>query len=228
MPLYKLGIAATNNPLSKAQTLLKTNKIGILFDMPDTNDKARRGRPVTTDPIQVGLTALRLFQERGIDNVTMDEVALEAGISRSNLFRVFPSKSAVIWGTMHKFTQDLAQKLKEDTETSIITHLHNSWTKTLEDVGDERMETMRLRLRLIASSPEVSGWGHAQLEEARSVIENEILRLDDSNPMRAKVVSSAMISASMAILTWWAQNNDPRSPAQVLDEGFSDFEAVFN
>jgi hypothetical protein len=90
------------------------------------------------------------------------------------------------------------------------------------------METMRLRLRLIASSPEVSGWGHAQLEEARSVIENEILRLDDSNPMRAKVVSSAMISASMAILTWWAQNNDPRSPAQVLDEGFSDFEAVFN
>jgi AcrR family transcriptional regulator len=214
--------------LAKLKLHKKSDNFAIVSDMPDANEQARRGRPVTTNPIQVGLTALRLFQERGIDNVTMDEVALEAGISRSNLFRVFPSKSAIIWGSMHKFTQDLSENLKSDSETSMITHLHNSWTRTLEDVGDERMETMRLRLRLIASSPEVSGWGYAQLEEARAVIEKEILRLDDSNPMRAKVVSSAMISASMAILTWWAQNDDPRSPSQVLDEGLSDFEAVFN
>lgn len=196
--------------------------------MLDSAVKARRGRPVTTNASHVGLTALRLFQERGIDNVTMDEVAIEAGISRSNLFRVFPSKSAVIWGTMHMFTKDLALELSQDTETSIIAHLHNSWTRALDGASDRQVEIMRLRLRLIASSPQVSGWGHGQLEEARTVIEKEILRLDSANPMRAKVIASAMIAASMAILTWWAQSDDPRTPAQVLDAGFSDFEAIFN
>ena len=32
--------------------------------------KPRRGRPVTTDPNAVGLTALKLFAEKGIDKVT--------------------------------------------------------------------------------------------------------------------------------------------------------------
>jgi hypothetical protein len=47
--------------------------------------KLKRGRPVTTDPAAVGLTALTLFEEHGIDMVTMEQVAAEAGISRSNL-----------------------------------------------------------------------------------------------------------------------------------------------
>jgi len=41
----------------------------------DLAQRRGRGRPVTTDPGAVGLSALRLFSERGIDNVTMDDVA---------------------------------------------------------------------------------------------------------------------------------------------------------
>jgi AcrR family transcriptional regulator len=66
--------------------------------MPQETKKLGRGRPVTTDPKEVGLTALRLFSEHGIDQIVMDQVAEAAGISRSNLFRVFPSKAAVVWG----------------------------------------------------------------------------------------------------------------------------------
>jgi len=37
-----------------------------------------------------------------------------------------------------------------------------------------------------------------------------------------------LISVSMAILVWWAETDDPRTPSEVLDAGFSDFEAVFS
>jgi AcrR family transcriptional regulator len=167
--------------------------------------KRGRGRPVTTDPGAVGLTALRLFMEKGIDNVTMDDVAEAAGISRSNLFRIFASKSAVVWGGVHQFNVELAKKLEANPETDIV----------------------RLRLKLIASSPEIYGWGHGQLEEARSVIEKKVSELTD-DPMRPRVLSSALISVSMAILVWWAETDDPRTPSEVLDAGFSDFEAVFS
>ena len=71
----------------------------------------RRGRPITTDPNVVSLAALQLFEKRGIENVTMDEVAVVAGISRSNLFRIFASKAAVVWCGVHKFQVELAQRL---------------------------------------------------------------------------------------------------------------------
>jgi AcrR family transcriptional regulator len=187
--------------------------------------KRGRGRPVTTDPSAVGLTALRLFAERGIENVTMDEVAEAAGISRSNLFRLFPSKSAVVWGGMHQFNAELRSKLEANPETDIVKLLHTSWVEAMH-VLDESLETVRLRLKLIASSPEIYGWGHGQLEESREVIEDAVRKLS-SDPMRPRVISAAMISVSMSILVWWAQTDDPRTPSEVLDAGFSDFEAVF-
>ena len=187
--------------------------------------KRGRGRPVTTDPSAVGLTALRLFAERGIENVTMDEVAESAGISRSNLFRLFPSKSAVVWGGMHQFNAELRSKLEANPETDIVKLLHTSWVEAMH-VLDDSLETVRLRLKLIASSPEIYGWGHGQLEESREVIEDAVRKLS-SDPMRPRVISAAMISVSMAILVWWAQTDDPRTPSEVLDAGFSDFEAVF-
>ena len=187
--------------------------------------KRGRGRPVTTDPSAVGLTALRLFAERGIENVTMDEVAESAGISRSNLFRLFPSKSAVVWGGMHQFNAELRRKLEANPETDIVKLLHTSWVEAMH-VLDDSLETVRLRLKLIASSPEIYGWGHGQLEESREVIEDAVRKLS-TDPMRPRVISAAMISVSMAILVWWAQTDDPRTPSEVLDAGFSDFEAVF-
>ncbi len=187
--------------------------------------KRGRGRPVTTDPSAVGLTALRLFAERGIENVTMDEVAEAAGISRSNLFRLFPSKSAVVWGGMHQFNAELRSKLEANPETDIVKLLHTSWVEAMHFL-DDSLETVRLRLKLIASSPEIYGWGHGQLEESREVIEDAVRKLS-SDPMRPRVISAAMISVSMSILVWWAQTDDPRTPSEVLDAGFSDFEAVF-
>jgi AcrR family transcriptional regulator len=194
----------------------------------ELNDSAkpRRGRPVTTDPNVVGLTALRLFTENGIDRVTMDDVARAAEISRSNLFRIFPSKAAVVWGGMHEFNVELERKLAENPETNVVKLLHTSWVEAMH-LLDDSLETVRLRLKLIASSPEIYGWGHGQLEEARQVIEGAVRKFT-TDPMRPRLVSTALISVSMAILMWWAENDDPRTPSEVLDDGFAEFEAIFS
>jgi len=198
----------------------------MFHEMTPEAKKLKRGRPVTTDPAAVGLTALQLFEEYGIDKVTMEQVAAEAGISRSNLFRVFPSKAAVVWGGMHNLTRELAKNLESNSqEADIVKLLHSSWVNAMH-ITDGSVETIRLRLRLIGSNPEVYGWGQAQLDEAREVIEAAVLSHGASS-MRAKAVSAALVSASMAILIWWAENDDPRTAAEVLDEGFTDFEALF-
>lgn len=185
----------------------------------------KRGRPVTTDPASVSLAALKLFAERGIESVTMDEVAVVAGISRSNLFRLFPSKAAVVWGGVHQFAQQLQAELAKSNSSNLVTKLHTAWVDAMHEL-DDSLETTRLRLRLIGSSPEVYGWGQGQLDEVRSIIEASVLA-SGGDALRAKTVSAAIVSASMAIMIHWAQSEDQRSPSQILDQGFKDFEELF-
>jgi len=95
-------------------------------------------------------------------------------------------------------------------------------------MADNSLETVRLRLKLIGSSPEVCGrGGQGQLEMARQVLEDAVCRLAGGQ-LQAKAVSAAMLSASLAILIWWAQTDDPRTPSEVFDDRFSDFEALFS
>ena len=125
-----------------------------------------------------------------------------------------------------RITEELKRQLASSPETSVVKLLHQSWVGAMH-VLDDSLETVRLRLKLIASSPEVYGWGHAQLEEARKVLEAAISRIEDPKSVRPKMLSSALIAVSMSVLTWWAETDDPRSVAEVLDESFSDFEAIF-
>jgi AcrR family transcriptional regulator len=156
----------------------------------------------------------------------MDDVAEAASISRSNLFRIFPSKAAVVWGGMHEFTLELEKRISENPETDIVKLLHASWVQAMAPL-DQRIETVRLRLKLIAGSPEIYGWGQAQMEETRQVIERAVSKFS-SDTLRPKIVSAALISASMAILIWWAETGDKRTPSEVLDQGFKDFEKLFS
>lgn len=193
--------------------------------MSDVAPKARRGRPVTTDPMSVSLTALRLFAAKGIEQVTMEEVAEAAGISRSNLFRLFPSKAAVVWGGLHQFKDVLAEQLNLHSGEDMVKVLHTSWVDAMH-VLDESDEMLRLRLKLIGSSPEVYGWGQGQLNDVRELICSAV-KTNGGDEMRGQMVSAALVSASMAIMIHWAENDDPRSPSQMLDEGFSEFEKLF-
>ena len=186
----------------------------------------KRGRPVTTDPGSVSLAALKLFAERGIETVTMDEVAVVAGISRSNLFRLFPSKAAVVWGGVHQFADELKRRLENSKSENLVALLHSSWVGAMHEL-DDNLETLRLRLKLIGSSPEVYGWGQGQLDEVRQIIEASVIA-NGGDALRAKTVSAAIVSASMAIMIHWAQTDDSRTPSQILDEGFADFEKLFS
>jgi AcrR family transcriptional regulator len=58
-----------------------------------TDLRARRRRQTTQD---IHDAALRLARERGYDNVTIDQISAEAGVSPRTFFNYFPTKEAAV------------------------------------------------------------------------------------------------------------------------------------
>ncbi len=58
----------------------------------------RVGRRRSTTPNHISDVAIELFAARGFTDVSVDDVAQAAGISRRTLFRYYASKNAIPWG----------------------------------------------------------------------------------------------------------------------------------
>jgi len=187
-----------------------------------------RGRPPSVDPEAVSLVALRLFDELGLDDVTMDQVADAADVSRRTLFRLFPTKASIVWGGMAEFAAVLEREIADATGDAVVPLLHRSWVTAMHSL-DSATEITRLRLRIIGSSAVVRAWGYSQLEQSAAVLEAHITRLErlETGSLRARVISTALLGSTFSALTWWAAGDDPRTPAEMIDESFGELERIF-
>ena len=68
--------------------------------------KKRRTRQLIRD------TAVRLFMERGFEQVTVGEIAREADVSEATVFNHFPTKEDLVYGQMETFEQELLDAVR--------------------------------------------------------------------------------------------------------------------
>jgi AcrR family transcriptional regulator len=76
----------------------------------------KRKRERTADHLSA--TAFRLFEARGYTEVTMEQVAAEAGVAKATLYAHFPVKEALI---AHRFREDIAAGM-EQRATALAAH----------------------------------------------------------------------------------------------------------
>lgn len=51
---------------------------------------------------EIAAVAVRLFQEQGFEKTTVDQIAAEAGLSRTSFFRYFATKEDVVLGHLEE------------------------------------------------------------------------------------------------------------------------------
>ena len=73
----------------------------------------KSGRKPVTTRANLSHTALELFQLRGFDNVTVDDIAAAAGIGRRTFFRYFASKNDLPWGDFESLLTGMRAFLRE-------------------------------------------------------------------------------------------------------------------
>jgi TetR/AcrR family transcriptional regulator, regulator of mycofactocin system len=76
-------------------------------------ETTRLGRRPATTQDHITDVALDLFISRGFDDVSVDDVAHAAGISRRTLFRYYSSKNAIPWGDFDTYLDHMRYLLAE-------------------------------------------------------------------------------------------------------------------
>lgn len=180
------------------------------------------GRPRVIDPAAVSLIALRLFTERGFDGVSIDEIAEQAGVSRRSLFRLFPTKAALVWGGFDEFIERIRASLSSAPMEVPGDEAVQAALVSAAAFPASELEVTRRRLLVIHANPSLASEGATQHLLmtgllAQAMAERDGARADD---LLVEVRAAARAAVATAALIWWALHSKD-SPETVVERAFT-------
>ncbi|GAA2309693.1 TetR family transcriptional regulator [Glycomyces scopariae] len=171
--------------------------------------------------------ALRLaIAKEGIESVTAEEIAAEAGVSTRTFHNYFPSKEAALLYDFHETTGRLLADLRERARTQPIWDAFRD--ATIDMHFDEKfdIDDMRCREQLIHSSPslikEQSGQFMELFAEAIDIVAASTgTSKDDLYP---RLLLGAALVTMKSSTEHWLSDPGERTLAEAITEAFALFE----
>lgn len=175
------------------------------------------GRPTEADRRHIAQVAVQLFEERGFEAVTMEDVARAASVSRRTLFRHFPTKADLVWTGTDELLGVLASLAEPHAgrklaPRAVVAELFVPVLALLDE--PETAEFARRRLRLISGAPTLLT--HPMLREVDGLLA-EILDVEGlSGRVSAPLVARTLVATAFAAMQWWAEHGAGRSALETM------------
>jgi AcrR family transcriptional regulator len=163
----------------------------------------------------MAVVALRLFERRGFERVTMDDVAEASSVSRRTLFRVFPSKADLVWEGLNEVLDAVKLRLAALPRRRLpLTSLFEELlAPTLRQLGEPGAALLARRgLRLIGASPALLN--HQTLEKLQRVITAAISSRGLRGAAPPSLVARSLVSVTFGAILWWAEDDRHMTPLQ--------------
>ena len=155
--------------------------------------------------------ALELFSQRSPDDVSIDEIAAAAGISRPLVYHYFPGKLSLYEAALKRAAEDLAGRFKEPQEGPLGARLLRAMRRFFDFVDDHGPGFSAL----MRGGPAVgSSATNALIDSVRQAAYEQILsHLDVQDPpARLELVVRSWISlAESTALIWLDGRRIPRA-----------------
>jgi len=171
---------------------------------------------------QVAESALRLFDERGFEATTVDDVARAVGISPRSFFRYFTSKEDAVVGDPMPYgrlvSTDLAARPADEPPWD---SLRAALQRLVDDIENDRG---MLTMRVVMSSPSLRA-RHLEKHLAwGQMFEPEIVERIAGPATTRRLRANALIHAAFACLDAafgeWVALERARTLSDLLDEAF--------
>lgn len=184
------------------------------------------------------VAALRLVAERGLENVTVDEISRVADISPRTFFNYFPSKEEALVGEGPTLPSDEAiEQFVSRGTGDVIRDLGTMFMSTAE-LAFSDLELIRLRKSVVSTHPELSAMRmqsfRAFEEQLVSVVQRRLAHDDpglalDPERLHSRAQLTMMVGLAAVHHAWrrWAESaSDGDSMLERLRDSFDELHVV--
>lgn len=183
----------------------------------------RRGRRKSTSPHELEKVAFELFEERGFDATTVDDIARGAGIGRRTFFRYFESKNDVVWGSFSEQLDHMRTQFGRCPPEQPLMEAVREVVVNFNRVDAGEVPWHRRRMELILRVPALQAHSTLRYAEWRTVVaEFAAGRLGvEVGALVPQSLAYASLGVALAAYEYWLADAD-RDLCEVLDEAMRD------
>lgn len=170
----------------------------------------------------------RLIKEQGYEATTVEQIAEEAEVSASTVFRYFPTKEdIVITDEYDVLVEDMlrSRPANEPVLESVRWAIRRSMAIQVSDTPDYAQEEMKLRTGLMVSVPAV----RSRAMESMSVTSRLLCRAlaertgRDPDDLEVRVYAMGLMSALLEAVLYWAERDYRDDVLNLVDRTLSTF-----
>jgi AcrR family transcriptional regulator len=172
---------------------------------------------------QVAEIALDLFLSQGFDQVTTDQIAKAAGMSRATFFRYFPTKEDVILVMEEDYARHVRDGLeRRPDDEPVWTALRHALEPAVRKQGKDAAAALQTA-RAVVQAPSVRSRYQERYRQWRELLHPEVVRrIAPADPSKADPAASALIASALscldaAIETWVNRDGTVPMP-RLLDQ----------
>lgn len=174
--------------------------------------------------------ALHLVAERGLANVTVEDIAEAADVSPRTFFNYFPSKEAVLFGGDPERAATLRDRLAHeapgepalDVVRTVLAQDAEAVADELRSLGGDPAEWLR-RMKVARTEPQVRAAHAAQMALLeRAIGEGLAARLgtDQETDPYPSVLAAAAVGVLRACMAFWAGSGGAVQLSPLIDQAF--------
>ncbi|MGE2813956.1 mycofactocin system transcriptional regulator [Mycobacterium heidelbergense] len=167
--------------------------------------QSRVGRRRSTTPQHVSDVAIELFTARGFAEVSVDDVAQAAGISRRTLFRYYASKNAIPWGEFDTHLAHLRELLDDADPRVPLGRALRAALLAFNTFDESETVQHRQRMRVILQTPELQAYSMTMYAGWREVIAEFVARRSGvkTADLLPQTVAWTMLAVALSAYEHW-------------------------
>jgi AcrR family transcriptional regulator len=167
---------------------------------------------------ELAAVALELFTERGFDEVTVDDIARAAGVSKRSFFRYFAAKEDAVFGGVQVMGDDIAEQLAaRPADERPWDSLHAVLREWVARIDAESRAT----LRLIERTPSLRARFQHKREEVRSRIAESLAARTGLDPFTVDLLTTAAGAAVDCASREWLRTGSDGDHMRLVDAAFT-------
>jgi mycofactocin system transcriptional regulator len=165
----------------------------------------RVGRRRSTTPHHITDVAIELFVARGFADVSVDDVAHAAGISRRTLFRYYASKNAIPWGDFDTHLAHLRDLLDNIDPRVPLGEALRAALLAFNTFDASETVRHRQRMRVILQTAELQAYSITMYAGWRAVIAGFVARRSDckTTDLLPQTVAWTMLGVALSAYEHW-------------------------